>query len=102
MALRPTVSDARAGTDAHVPRAPRVLVADNYAPMRLGICAVLHEHGFEICAEAADAASAVEAALRERPDVCLLEIYMPGDGVAAAEAITASLPDCVRAPAPTS
>lgn len=87
------MSDAQAGTDAHPPRAPRVLVAENYAPMRLGVCAVLHEHGFEICAEAVDASSAVEAALRERPDVCLLEIYLPGDGIAAAEAIADALPD---------
>ena len=91
VALRPTPSEPGAGAPQR--RLPRVLVADDYAPMRLGVCAVLHENGFEICAEAVDAASAVEAALRERPDVCLLEIYMPGDGVAAAEAITASLPD---------
>ncbi len=93
VALRPTASDAGAGANAPRRLAPRVLVADNYAPTRLGVCALLHENGFEICAEAADAVSAVETALRERPDVCLLEIYMPGDGVAAAEAITASLPD---------
>lgn len=93
VALRPTASDAGAGANAPPRLAPRVLVADDCAPTRLGACAVLHENGFEICGEAVDAASAVEAALRERPDVCLLEIYMPGDGIAAAEAITASLPD---------
>ncbi len=41
----------------------------------------------------ADAAAAIDAALRERPDVCLLDIRMPGDGIHAAEAIARELPE---------
>jgi two-component system nitrate/nitrite response regulator NarL len=93
VALRPTASDATAHGDALRRHAPRVLVADDHAPMRLGVCHVLHEHGFDVCAEAADAPSAVAAALRERPDICVLDIRMPGDGVAAAEEIAAKLPE---------
>jgi DNA-binding NarL/FixJ family response regulator len=48
---------------------------------------------FQVCAVAADAAQAVQAAVRERPDVCLLDVRMPGSGVAAAWEITARLPD---------
>lgn len=33
-------------------------------------------------------------ALQERPDVCLLDIRMPGGGIPAAAAIAAELPDC--------
>jgi DNA-binding NarL/FixJ family response regulator len=47
---------------------------------------------FEVCAEAADAPGAVDAALRERPDVCLLDVHMPGHGVAAAWEIHSRLP----------
>jgi DNA-binding NarL/FixJ family response regulator len=47
-----------------------------------------------VCAEAADADEAVAAALQERPDVCLLDIRMPGGGIQAAEAIAAELPEC--------
>jgi DNA-binding NarL/FixJ family response regulator len=47
---------------------------------------------FEVCAEAADAAGAVAGALRERPDVCLLDVHMPGRGVAAAWEIHSRLP----------
>lgn len=36
----------------------------------------------------------MEAALRERPDVCLLDIRMPGGGIRAAEAIAVALPEC--------
>jgi DNA-binding NarL/FixJ family response regulator len=71
----------------------RVLVADDHAPTRGDICAALEEDGrFSICADVPDAVAAVEAALRERPDVCLLDVRMPGGGSAAAWEITARLP----------
>jgi DNA-binding NarL/FixJ family response regulator len=55
----------------------------------------LERGGLEVCAEAANASDAVEAALRERPDVCLLDIHMPGSGTAAASMINCHLPDTV-------
>jgi DNA-binding NarL/FixJ family response regulator len=42
----------------------------------------------------ADADAAVEAARRTHPEVCLLDIHMPGDGIRAAEAIARDVPDC--------
>ena len=48
---------------------------------------------FAVCAEVGDAVAAVDAAVRERPDLCLLDVRMPGSGVAAAWEITARLPD---------
>ena len=53
----------------------------------------LEANGFEVCAEVGDALSAIEAARSELPDVCLLDIHMPGDGIHAAEAISRELPD---------
>ena len=72
---------------------PRVLVADDHPPTRAGVRAVLEENGFDVCAEVCSAEQAVAAALRETPDICLLDIHMPGSGIAAAGAITAALPD---------
>jgi DNA-binding NarL/FixJ family response regulator len=69
-----------------------VVIADDHVPTRAGIRAALEEHGFEVVAETGTAAGAVEAALRERPDICLLDIHMPGNGIAAAEQIGAALP----------
>jgi DNA-binding NarL/FixJ family response regulator len=73
----------------------RVLVADDHPPTRVGVRLALAEHGFTICAEAADARGAVAGALREAPDVCLLDIRMPGGGIAAAAEIAARLPETV-------
>jgi DNA-binding NarL/FixJ family response regulator len=55
----------------------------------------LERGGLSVCAEVANAADAVDAALRERPDVCLLDIHMPGGGTAAASMISCHLPEVV-------
>src|SRR5215210_654738 len=59
---------------------------------RAGVRLALERGGFEICSEAEDGPSAVEAAERERPDVCLLDIQMPGNGIRAAEQIAKRVP----------
>lgn len=74
-------------------RSTRVLIADDHPPTRAGVQAALEKGGFSVCAQAADAKSAIEAARRERPDVCLLDIHMPGDGIHAAETIARELPE---------
>jgi DNA-binding NarL/FixJ family response regulator len=71
---------------------PRVLIADDHAPTRAGVRIALQRDGIEVCAEVASASEAVEAAMRERPDVCLLDVHMPGGGPSAASKITLNLP----------
>jgi DNA-binding NarL/FixJ family response regulator len=72
----------------------RVLVADDHAPTREDVRAAIDADGrFTVVAVAADAADAVASALRERPDLALLDVRMPGSGAAAAWEITARLPD---------
>jgi two-component system, NarL family, nitrate/nitrite response regulator NarL len=68
------------------------LIADDHAPTRAGVRAALAEGGFAVVAEANRADAAVQCALRERPDVCVLDINMPGSGIAAAARITEQLP----------
>jgi DNA-binding NarL/FixJ family response regulator len=58
----------------------RVLVADDHPLWRDGIRRALEGHGFEVCAEAGDGETAVAEAIRARPDVCLLDVNMPGGG----------------------
>jgi DNA-binding NarL/FixJ family response regulator len=71
----------------------RVLIADDHAPTRAGVRRALDGRGFEVCAEAADAAGAVTAAVAHRPDVCLLDIRMPGNGIVAAGEIVEAVPE---------
>jgi DNA-binding NarL/FixJ family response regulator len=71
----------------------RVLVADDHAQFRAMVAEILEAAGMEVCAQAATGDGAFEQALEHRPDVALLDIRMPGDGIAAARRITAELPD---------
>jgi two-component system, NarL family, nitrate/nitrite response regulator NarL len=90
--LRRTKSPRRPAASARASRPLRVLIADDSAMTRRGLRSLLEEQGFEICIEAGDPATAVEAALREGPDVCLVEIKMPGDGIWAIQQIVAEVP----------
>jgi DNA-binding NarL/FixJ family response regulator len=69
------------------------VLADDHAATRLGVRLALEEGGFQVVAEAADAEGAVEAALEHRPDLCLIDVYMPGKGIAAAAELAEALPD---------
>jgi two-component system, NarL family, nitrate/nitrite response regulator NarL len=71
----------------------RVLVVDDHPPTREGVRIALARDGIIVCAEAADAASALAAAVREHPDICLLETRIPGGGIAATELISREVPD---------
>lgn len=73
----------------------RVLIADDHPPTRAGVRMALERDGLEICAEVANASDAVDAAFRERPDVCLLDVMMPGGGTSAASRINSHLPGTV-------
>jgi DNA-binding NarL/FixJ family response regulator len=69
----------------------RVLVADDQALVRLGLEVLLEsEDDLELVGAAEDGAAALQLARRERPDVVLMDIRMPGmDGIDALRAIVA-------------
>lgn len=74
-------------------RKPTVVIADDHQITRLGVCSALSDGGFEVLAEAADGRGAVDAVLAHSPDVCLLDILMPGvDGLEAAAEISRRAP----------
>lgn len=70
-----------------------VVIADDHAPMRAGIRGALVADGFTVSGEAATAGQAVELVKARRPDVCLLDIHMPGNGIAAAAQIAVMAPE---------
>jgi DNA-binding NarL/FixJ family response regulator len=73
----------------------KILIADDHPATRTGVRRVLEADGFVVCAEAATAGEAVKRAVAERPDVCLLDVHMPGGGVQAAREIAERVPDAL-------
>jgi response regulator NasT len=75
-------------TDA-VAAVTRIVIAEDEAIIRLDLREMLEEEGFEVVGEANDGHRAIELAREQRPDLCILDIKMPGmDGIRAAEIIT--------------
>lgn len=72
------------------PKRTHVLIASERLPTRVGLRLALEPDAR--CTEAADAESAVDAAIRERPDVCLLGLDTAGQGLRAANEIASRVP----------
>ncbi len=81
--------------NAHMTDRPdlRVVLADDHVATRAGVRRALEAGGIQIVAEVGTAAEAVDAAIRHRPDVCLIAAHVPGDGIAGAEQISEASPD---------
>ncbi len=68
----------------------RVVVAEDEAIIRMDLCELLQEEGYEVVADCGRGDQAVELVRQHRPDVTLLDIKMPGmDGISAAREIGA-------------
>jgi two-component system, NarL family, response regulator DesR len=74
----------------------RVLMAEDQGMVRGALATLLSlEPDIEVVAQVARGDEVVPAALRERPDIALLDIEMPGaSGLEAAESLAAELPEC--------
>ena len=73
----------------------RILIADDHAVMRMGLSALIDSvEEFTVIGEASDGNEALELALRLKPDVVVMDIYMPGlDGISATKKIKESVPE---------
>ena len=71
----------------------RILVAEDEALIRMDLIEMLREAGYEVVAEAADGAQAIELAELHKPDLAILDVKMPVlDGISAAEKIISIAP----------
>src|SRR5439155_26963576 len=71
-------------------RRTHVLIAAERLPTRVGLRLALEPEAR--CTEAADAQSAVNAAVRDRPDVCLLGLDLDGQGLRVVSEIASRVP----------
>jgi DNA-binding NarL/FixJ family response regulator len=69
-----------------------VLLVDDDVPFRTAIRRALEEDGIVVVAEAGDAATAIGAVSRLRPDICLIELELPDDGLNAIGRIVKASP----------
>jgi two-component system, NarL family, nitrate/nitrite response regulator NarL len=72
---------------------PSVLIADDDIPQRRAVREALEAQGFVVVGEASDAAAAIGAATRLRPDICLIEIELPLEGLNAVGRIARASPE---------
>ena len=71
----------------------RIVVAEDEALIRMDLVEMLKEAGYEVLAEAADGAHAIELVKEFKPDLAILDVKMPIlDGISAAEEIISYCP----------
>lgn len=71
----------------------RVVVADDHGVVRLAVRLALEAAGFAVVGEAGDVPSLLELVDRTAPDVCLLDVHMPGNGLQAARRLASEQPE---------
>ncbi len=71
----------------------RVLLADDHAVVRQGLVRLLQDQpDIEVVAEATDGQQAVQLARVSRPDVVIMDIHMPNNGMDATRRIVSEIP----------
>jgi DNA-binding NarL/FixJ family response regulator len=70
----------------------RILLADDHALFRDGVASLLAAWDHEVVGQAADAPTAIAMVLALTPDLVLMDVAMPGGGVAATRALATAAP----------
>jgi DNA-binding NarL/FixJ family response regulator len=75
----------------------RVLIAEDLALLRDGLVRLLRDNGFEVVDAVADGDALVHAALRERPDIAIVDVRLPpsfrDEGLRAALELRRKIPE---------
>jgi DNA-binding NarL/FixJ family response regulator len=69
-----------------------IVIADDHWATRMGVRVALEMDGFKVVGEATTADEAVDVILEQEPDLCLLDVRMPGGGIDAARRVTEQSP----------
>ncbi len=78
-----------------MPDVTTIIVVDDHPLYRSGVVRTLSEtEGFQVLGEGGSTQEAIDLVQRTGPDITLLDISMPGNGVEAARQIAERFPDC--------
>jgi DNA-binding NarL/FixJ family response regulator len=72
---------------------PAIILVEDEPVTRTALRQLLEGGGFEVRAEAGDAESAIEVSVRERPRLCLVDLYMPGGGIRVVREVSRRIPE---------
>jgi DNA-binding NarL/FixJ family response regulator len=70
----------------------RILLADDHPLFRDGVASLLRAWGHEVVGQAGSADAAIRLAASMQPDLVLMDVRMPGSGIAATQAIQLQSP----------
>jgi DNA-binding NarL/FixJ family response regulator len=71
----------------------RLLIVDDNEAIRKALCRLLTAEDWEVCGAAADGPEAIQAVRQLRPDLIIIDLYMPGmSGIDAAREIRKEFP----------
>jgi len=72
----------------------RLLIADDHAVVRAGVCSMVRDSDIEVVAEASNGTEAVRLAQEHKPDLVLCDVRMPEvDGIACLGKLREELPE---------
>lgn len=88
-------AESLGGTHSEVPVLVRVALVDDDSLMRAGLRMIIEQtDDIVVVGEAEDGADALNLVRRERPDVVLMDVRMPGmNGIEATQALAESAPN---------
>ncbi len=72
---------------------PSIVLIEDEPVTRTALRQLLEGGGFEVRAEAGDAETAIEVSVRERPRLCLVDLYMPGGGIRVVREVSRRIPE---------
>lgn len=76
-------------------RGPGLVLVEDEPVTRAMLRELLEEGGFKVTAEAADAEAAIEASVRERPRLCLVDLAIPGGGIRVVREVKQRVPEAL-------
>jgi DNA-binding NarL/FixJ family response regulator len=72
---------------------PAIVLVEHEPVTRISLRRLLEGADFEVRAEAGDAATAIESCVRERPELCLVGLRIPGGGIRVVREVSRRIPE---------